>query len=649
MIADIVPATKTIDTDTFSYLVPKELEEVIEVGSIVQISFGRRSVSGVVLTLRNDTTIDAAELKVISSITNQFVLPVQYLKVARWISERYFCSLGEAIALFLPVMLKRPRKAMPTEKQRDLANLPELNPEQEKAFNRILSEADQRKPFLLFGVTGSGKTEVYIRLAKEMISQKKQVIILVPEILQTPQALARFRDIFGEEIALMHSHLSKSEKADCYADFYVGRKNILIGPRSALLVPSQNLGLIVVDEEHDDSYKQEQTPRYHAVAVAAKLAEETKAILVLGSATPRVESYYLAQEGKSILLTMKKRHSETLLPSSEIVDLRNELRSGNYSPISLPLQKAIGQCLADKKQVLLFLNRRGTSTFVSCRDCGHIILCKQCSIPMVYHLREDNGSLNCHHCDAKSIVPSSCPSCGSLKLKYFGSGVEKIEREINHLFPDAKTIRIDSTTVRSKADYENIYKKMKGHEVDILIGTQMIAKGLDIPNVDLVGVVSADTGLHLPHYQAFEKSFQLLTQVCGRAGRRKTQGKAVIQSYWPDASAIISASQHDFSGFFDRELATRRKFLYPPYSRLVRIIAENTDSKKAESTISATAELLRKKKIDFIGPGKCFFEKLHSKYRYHILIKFDTIDREDTAFLKCLKNVIIDADPVNLL
>lgn len=648
MIANIVPATKTIETDTFSYLVPKELEDHIRIGSIVQIPFGRRTLRGVVLAIDSQKEMAAPKLKAISSVNKQYVLPKPYQKIARWISDHYLCSMGEAVSLFLPAILKRPRKAVLTETH-DLANLPDLNLEQEGAFRQILNQADQQKPFLLFGVTGSGKTEIYIRLAKEIIDQKKQVVILVPEILQTPQALARFKEIFGEEITLMHSHLSKSEKAACYADFYSGRKNILIGPRSALLVPSQNLGLIVVDEEHDDSYKQEQTPRYHAVSLAVELAKETKALLVMGSATPTVKSYYQAQKDEYILLTLLKRHSETLLPSSKIVDLRNELRSGNYSPVSLELQKAIGECLANKKQILLFLNRRGTSTFVSCRDCGFVILCKQCSIPMVYHLHDNSGSLSCHHCDAKSSVPLVCPSCGSLKLKYFGSGVEKVEREINRLFPDARSIRIDSTTVRSKSDYENIYNKMKGHEVDILIGTQMIAKGLDIPNVDLVGVVSADTGLHLPHYQAFEKSFQLLTQVCGRAGRRKTQGKAIIQTYWPEASAIVSASQHDFIGFFDREIETRRKFDYPPFTHLVRIIAENADCKKAECVISSIAELLRKRGIDFIGPGKCFYEKLHGKFRYHILIKFDKMVKEDAAFLKSLKNVIIDADPANLL
>jgi len=665
MIADIIPESRTYsDIESFSYEIPKELEDFIFVGSLVKIPFGNRTLRGVVRQIQDSSlevqnkTVQKYQIKSIQSIDDSFILPKSYIEIAQWISNYYLCSLGEAIALFLPPEMKRPKKnsdqPMDMKNKRDEI---ELNEEQKTVFNKIKTGISQIsingqkcvKPFLLHGITGSGKTEIYIKAAQEVIKLGRKVVVLVPEIILTPQTVQRFEEIFAGQVALMHSHLSKSEKYNCYYDFYSGKKPIIVGPRSALLVPNEKIGLIIIDEEQEDSFKQEQKPRYHAVTLAEKIAENNNALLILGTATPRTESFYKAKTGNYQLLELKNRHNTNSLPASTLIDLRNEIKLGNFSPLSELLQGKIGEILKRKKQILLFLNRRGTATFVSCRDCGFICLCPNCSIPLVYYVSQKNDYLTCHHCDHREVVPLVCPDCSSHKIKFFGIGIDKIVSEVEKLFPLARISKVDSTTITSKKDYDEFYQKFKNHEVDIVIGTQMIAKGFDIPNVDLVGIISADTGLNMPHYKANEKTFQILTQVSGRSGRATNRGETILQTYWPDALPIQSALNHDVSQFYNHEIVERQKLNYPPFCKIIRIVSEHIDQKKASIEIDKLATTLRKNNINIIGPGACFYQRLHGRYRFHLMIKCDSIDEKIIEIWKNFPNLFWDVDPVNLL
>ncbi|MDO8444159.1 MAG: primosomal protein N' [bacterium] len=654
MIAEIIPESKTwTETEIFSYSVPEDLVEKIKVGSSVNISFGRKLIRGIVEKLHDNAAKTEYKIKEIISISEDFILPENYLYIAKWISQYYLCSLGDAISLFLPPAVGRPRedtryKIQDTNKTTKL----KLSKEQQTIFEQLKLNliAKDKKPALIHGVTGSGKTEIYIELTKEALKLDKQVIILVPEIMLTPQTVERFEEIFAEKICLMHSKLSKSERYHTFYDFYSGNKPIIIGPRSALLVPSSNIGLIIVDEEQEDSYKQDQSPRYNATTLAEKIAEKSDALIVFGSATPKIETFYRAEKKEADLFELSSRYNKELMPQATVIDLKDEIRAENFSPISTKLREKIQKTLDEKNQVLLFLNRRGSATFVACRDCGFVILCHNCSIPMVYHLDEKENYLNCHHCDRKEIVPLNCPECQSTRIKYFGSGIDKISAEIKNLFPASRIAKVDSKTMTTKSDYNLFFQKFKNREIDIVIGTQMIAKGLDIPNVDLVGIISADTGLHLPHYRATEKSFELLTQVSGRSGRTDKTGQTIIQTYWPDSPAILAAKNHNYKLFYDLEIKERQKHSYPPFTHLIRIIAENSNTDKAKKEIAGMAEQIKKINLDFIGPGACFYSRLHKKYRYHLIIKIKKYPSEIiTSLARENRQFIWDAEPVNLL
>ena len=652
MIANIIPEAKSFGGQNFfSYLVPTDLSPIIQVGDLVVIPFGKKKIRGIVHSFGEELPANDYVLKEILSIEPNFRLSGNYLAIAQFVADYYLCSPGEAISLFLPPEMKRPRQPAKTEAPTQLQSVINLTPEQEEIFQELTKKlASPDKPALLHGITGSGKTEIYLKLTKEALSLGKQVVILVPEIILTPQTVERFTRYFGDQIVLMHSGLSKTEKYLCYQSFYEGKKPIIIGPRSALLIPSTNIGLIIIDEEHEDSYKQEQNPRYHAVTLAKKIASVNNCLLLLGSATPQIETFHLAQKGEYSLFTLNKRYHKSQLPKAKIVDLRMELKSGNISPISLKLQEEVEEALGNRKQILLFLNRRGTATFVSCRDCGHVITCPNCAIPLVYHLDGAKQSLDCHHCGHQEKNPQSCPACKSAKIRFFGAGIEKIETEVNKMFPEARCAKIDATTITSKHDYQLFYRKIKNHELDIIIGTQMIAKGLDIPGIDLVGIVSADTGLHLPHYRAAERSFQLLTQVSGRSGRRDHPGKTIIQTYWPEAPSITFACNHDYTGFYREEIESREKFRYPPYTRLVRILGEGPTEEKAKEKLLDLAEDLRQAGLDFVGPGPCFYRKLHSKYRFQLIVKTDMLPSDKiTKVFKNNPQATWDIDPVNLL
>ncbi|MCX6810991.1 MAG: primosomal protein N' [Candidatus Berkelbacteria bacterium] len=681
MIVEVVPEIRTHGGNgVFSYKVSEELSDQIQIGAIVEIPFGKNKIKGVVKIIqkskfKSQNYNSKFKIKKIIAINSKFVIPEKYIELAKWVSQYYLCSLGEAIAMFLPPDMKNPRikNLVPGSGNKKLNS---LTTDQKSIYEKLAKNltSDKKKPALVYGVTGSGKTEIYLHLAKKTIELGKSVVLLVPEIVLTPQNIERFMEIFGHDVVLMHSGLSKSEKFHCYKSFYSGEKKIIVGPRSALLVPNENIGLIIIDEEQEDSYKQEQNPRYDAVALAEKLSEKFNALLVLGSATPRVETYYKAKTGIYDLYTMSGRYNSLMLPVAEIIDLKDEIKKENFSPISEKLQESISAVLKKKEQALLFLNRRGMSTFVSCRDCGFVVTCDRCEIPMIHHLNQSGNYLICHHCEKKLPIPSKCPECGSFRIKYFGSGVEKIEQEIARLFPKARIKRVDAKVLQNHAQYEQFYRDFRDHEFDIVIGTQILAKGFDIPGVSLVGIISADVGLHMPHFRAAEKIFRLITQVSGRSGRRQKLGQTIIQTYWPNSAAIKYAALHDFEGFYNVEIEKRLKKNYPPASHIIRVLSEDRNQNRArenieklakelrailsfprrrESTISGSPDLVLPSEddnLEYIGPGACFFQRLNNKYRYQIIIKVKKLPDKNISFLfSQFPKFTWDVDALNLL
>ncbi|HZK71880.1 MAG TPA: primosomal protein N', partial [Clostridia bacterium] len=434
-----------------------------------------------------------------------------------------------------------------------------LNENQKQTVDLIMNS--KKKKFLIHGVTGSGKTEIYLNLVSNMLKDNKQSIILIPEISLTPQMVERFKGRFGRDIAVFHSRLSDGERYDEWMRVKLGNVKIAIGARSAIFLPFENLGLIVIDEEHEASYKSDSDPKFDAREIAYMKCELENCLLILGSATPSIESYYRSTINELELITIDERADGAAMPKVAIVDMREELMNNNRSIFSKSLHEGITESLRKNEQIILFLNRRGFSTFVSCRKCGYVFKCKKCDISLTYHSASDY--LTCHYCGEKERISKVCPSCGSTYVKYFGVGTEKIEQEINRIFPSARTLRMDFDTTRKKNSYEYIYNTFKNKQADILIGTQMVAKGLDFENVTLVGVIAADLSLNLPDFRAFERTFQLLTQVSGRAGRGSKEGNVVIQTYSADNLTLQYAANNDYDSFYKDEIMMRRAMDYP--------------------------------------------------------------------------------------
>lgn len=442
---------------------------------------------------------------------------------------------------------------------------------QREAYESIASGAAKGEgTFLLHGVTGSGKTEVYMHAVKSVIAMGGTAIVLVPEIALTPQAMERFRARFGERVALLHSRLSAGERYDEWRRIRLGKVDVVVGARSAVFAPLENIRLIVIDEEHEPSYQSETVPRYSALEVASKRCKLNGAALVLGSATPSLQSYHRAQSGRYTLLKLLERVNELPMPSVEIVDMRAEFANGNNSILSARLHERLKACFDAGEQAILFMNRRGYSTFVSCRGCGYVVKCNDCDVSMTYH--KADGLLKCHYCGKTSRVPQKCPECGKPYIKYFGIGTEQVEEQVQKYFPNVKTLRMDTDTTRTKNAHYELLSRFERGEAQALIGTQMVAKGLDMPNVTAVGVIAADATLHIPDYRSCERTFQLVTQVAGRAGRAKKPGSVVIQTYTPDHPAILLAARHDYESFYNYEIAARRASMFPPFSVFLRAL-----------------------------------------------------------------------------
>jgi primosomal protein N' (replication factor Y) len=518
--------------------------------------------------------------------------------------------------------------------------------------------------FLLHGVTGAGKTEVYLRALQAAVELGKRAIVLVPEIALTPQTVRRFAERFPGRVAVIHSGLSDGERHDQWHGIRDGRYDVVIGARSALFAPQP--GLIVVDEEHEWTYKQhDPPPRYHAREVAEQLARITGATLVLGSATPDVVSYHRAQSGHYRLLRLEERVRATVaadgrvelatgpaLPPITVVDLREELRTGNRSIFSRALQLALRRTLDRGEQAILFLNRRGAAGFLQCRDCGYVPECSSCDVALTYH--RDSDRLVCHQCNRRRRVPGQCPVCGSARIRMLGVGVERVEEETRRLFPEARVLRWDRDVTGRRGAHERILAQFLAGEADVLVGTQMLAKGLDLPFVTLVGIVSADVGLHLPDYRAGERSFQVLTQVAGRAGRAALDGQVILQTYTPEHPAVEHAARHDYDGFYRHEVELRRRAGYPPFSRLVRLLFQHTSATYAFEEARRVERLLREERdrrgldIDIRGPAPAYVARIRGRWRWQIVLR-GLDPAELVRDLAVPPGWSIDVDPVTLL
>ncbi|MGE6487935.1 primosomal protein N' [Paenisporosarcina sp. NPDC076898] len=500
-----------------------------------------------------------------------------------------------------------------------------LTNEQHLALSEIIHSYDKQeaKTFLLHGITGSGKTEVYLQAIERALIDDKEAIVLVPEISLTPQMTNRFKERFGSLVAVLHSGLSTGEKYDEWRKIKRGEVKVVVGARSAIFAPFQNVGIIILDEEHEGTYKQDDSPRYHARDVAIWRSEYHNCPVILGSATPSLESYARAKKGNYSLLTLANRPKEQALPEVSVVDMREQLKNGNRSMFSLELAEAINVRLDKQEQMVLFLNRRGHSSFVLCRDCGTVVECPNCDISMTYHRHQEK--IKCHYCGEESQVPHTCPECSSEHIRFFGTGTQKVEEEIARLFPAARVLRMDVDTTRKKGSHEHILKLFGEGKADILLGTQMIAKGLDFPNITLVGVLSADTTLHLADFRAAEKTFQLLTQVSGRAGRHDKEGEVIVQTYTPEHYAIQFAQHHDFVPFYNQEMMNRKQFLYPPFTYVVLIQITHEDVLMTAEYAHKAANWLRDNLTDqseIIGPTASSISRLQNRYRYQCLIKY---------------------------
>ncbi|MFD1928753.1 primosomal protein N' [Sporosarcina siberiensis] len=508
---------------------------------------------------------------------------------------------------------------------KDVAIPVDLTEEQVVALGHISSSVKSgvAETFLLHGVTGSGKTEIYLRAIKEVLEKGQEAIVLVPEIALTPQMTSRFKARFGPLVAVMHSALSAGEKYDEWRKIQRGEVKVVVGARSAIFAPFKNVGIIILDEEHEATYKQEDTPRYHARDVAIKRAEYYGCPVILGSATPSLESYARASKGVYTLLTLMNRARNQALPAVEIVDMREELRLGNRSMFSLDLAEAIRKRIDSGEQIILFLNRRGFSAFVLCRDCGTVVECPNCDISLTYHRASER--LKCHYCGHEEIVPLKCPECTSEHIRFFGTGTQKVEEEITKLFPTARVLRMDVDTTRQKGAHERLLRQFSEGKADILLGTQMIAKGLDFPNITLVGVLAADTTLHLSDFRAAEKTFQLMTQVSGRAGRHELPGEVFIQTYTPEHYAIQLAKEQHYEPFYKHEMAARRQFGYPPFYFVTLVQFSHEDLLKvADFAEKGTRFLKDNLSIDtqIIGPTAAAVSRVNNRYRYQCLLKY---------------------------
>ncbi len=650
--ADVVIDNDSDQTDTF-YTYGYE-GETLSVGALVKVPFarGNRLVSAMVFRVYSELKTPIPSLKYIAEVDEEVSLTQEMLDTCVWMKKRYLCRMNDVVKLMLPSGSPAKRRSTKIPYQDEFGEeqvIASLTLEQENALGKILPSINKEThdSFLIFGVTSSGKTEIYMRIIAECLLKGKGAILLVPEISLTKQIIERFVGRFGaKQVAVLHSKLTPGQRYDEWNRIRTGAAKIVIGARSGVFAPVDNIGAIILDEEHETTYKSDMTPKYESSEVAKKRAMSHEAVLVLGSATPSVISMSRADDGLHQLVELKERYNKVEMPTMSVVDMREELKQGNRSIFSRALISHSQICLEEGKQIILFLNRRGYANFVSCRECGYIMKCHHCGISLTYH-RGKNLAI-CHYCGYGEEVPKNCPSCNSKYIKYFGVGTEKVEEMAKKTFTGANVARLDLDTIKSRGSIEKILNDFRKGETQILVGTQLVAKGLDFHNVGLVGIVAADVSLNIPDYRSAEKTFQLITQAAGRAGRGDEQGQVVIQSYTPDHYSIQSAANLDYAGFYRNELGIRKALGYPPFSDLIEILFVSKEEELAKSQANLSEEYLKKAIEESIGPEELanlypaapsVLQRVGAAYRYHILIRCPKNRRKKyTVILETMKS-----------
>jgi len=637
-------------TEAVDRLFHYKASENTKVGTRVTVPFGSRNkpITGYVIALTDDPP--PTEAKNISSNLDDFpVFSQELITLAQWMQKKYYTTLAICLRCILPPGLgakPRPKPWAPPQKDpvglsaarglekvhrtfsplTPFVGIENLTEGQDYAVGEIVKRIDEKdtQPVLIHGVTGSGKTEVYMRAIARVIESGRQAIMLVPEIALTPQTVSVFTERFGDACAVTHSRLTAKERLTQWQRARLGEVSVMIGPRSAVFAPFSRLGIIIIDEEHEHTYRSESAPKFDTRTVAFKRSELTGALVVLGSATPCLETYYRAEARKEFALLEMPQRVNSMFPQIHIIDMRRELAAGNVSVFGREFQDAAAEELAKGRQIILFLNRRGHSTFVSCRQCGHVLGCDACRVNFTYHAVGEH-QLICHYCGRSMRVPKTCPACSSPYIRYFGVGTQKIEEETARLFPAATALRMDMDTTRKKHGHAKLLGAFRRGEAQILIGTQMIAKGLDFPNVTLVGIVAADLSLFSGDYRAAEHTFQLLTQVSGRAGRAEQSGRVFIQTYNPEHYSITLAQTADYKAFYAHELTLRRSMEYPPFAHVFMILFTGADEReiiKALHKLAAIMKYCNKKGLfQMLGPAPAFVSKIKKQFRWKLLVK----------------------------
>ena len=641
----IVPLAYAGESPVLTYAAPIPLES----GQVVTISIGRRPAIGVVIA---EVAKPSFKTKPVTSVLDHPPIPPDLMQLASWMADYYAATLSSVFAAILPTGITKSRREAKSPVTIRAAGLPPtpLTPDQQAAISAAANSPHSAA--LLQGVTGSGKTRVYLELAAISLARGRSVIVLVPEITLTPQIVSQFERVFGEVVLSSHSKLTEAKRHQIWTQAIAARQEkqarVIVGPRSALLMPVHDLGLIVIDECHESSYKQEQQPRYQAVPLAAARARITSSKLLLGSATPGLAELYLAKIGRIEHILMTRKINNYAHPEAKIIDMRIKQNFKLSKFIAQDMLDAVQATLDHKRQSLLYLNRRGSASSQVCGDCGNVTVCPTCTLPLTFHA--DLMRLICHHCNFRTPSRAVCSNCHGSNLRFLGTGTKRIEEEITHLFPSARIARLDRDSA-TLTNIKRIYAGLKSSEIDILIGTQMIAKGLDIPGIDTVGVINADTMLYLPDFTAAERTFQLLSQVSGRAGRGASRGEVFIQTYSPNHPAIVMAATNQFMQFADAELAQRRALNYPPYVYLLKLTyAAKTTELASQASRKLAASLSRQPDIQVVGPAPAFLEHQAGDVRWTITVKSKQ-RKPLVAIASSLpdRKWIADLDPINLL
>ena len=618
--------------EPYQYGVPMEFKEQIAIGKRVRVPLRSQTRIGYVVGISK--TASLKNIKPIAEVLDSEgpFLTEKFRKLTHWMSEYYFCSWGQAIEAVMPTPFKKGKTVMksrsPKNTEESLVHatpVHSLTAQQSQVYESIwlTLKKHQFKKFLLHGITGSGKTEIYLCLIEKLIQEERGSIVLVPEISLTPQTTQRFKARFGDLVAVVHSRISTGKRLEEWHRLRKGEAKVVVGARSAVFSPVKDLGIIVIDEQHDDSYKQEETPRYEAGRVAEERCRIEGAVLLSASATPSLESYFEAKKAEGELLTLSERIEQRPLPQVTILDMRNERRGRTIRLFSIKLEDAIQKALDKKEQVMLLMNRRGFAPFVSCMTCGTPVGCPRCRVSMVFH--HDLQKLLCHTCHYMKFPPKMCPACNKGYVRYMGIGTEKVESEAARLFPQARIARMDRDATSRKDAHEKLLERFRRREVDILLGTQMIAKGHDFPAVSVIGVISADTALNLPDFRSAERAFSLLTQVAGRAGRKDIPGRVFIQTFLPTHYAIQAAKDHDYHEFYAKEIRFREQLKMPPYQKLIQIIlqgrVEKDVLKRALEFRKKLEEKSKSRGLEIMGPAPCLVSKRYGQYLWNLYLK----------------------------